>query len=210
MEIHSGSRPYRQKGRCTRAIMLLISSLMMISGFAIFGFGIFLYIANSELIAGVNLIGTLLALGFLIFVIASLGFCGAKKRSTICLCMYSCIVFLFIAGEIAVVIVVGAKVIDIDAFLEDRWGELDNDSRVTLQDTFYCCGYPDYEDDIGEPCPSTLEEDIGCKEGFEVAINNFLIEIGVACGLVAFLQIIMLVFGCCLLCTVRKDKKGHL
>lgn len=179
---------------------------MMLVGFAIFGLGVYLYITESDIIAGVNLIALVLAIGFILFLLGSIGFCGSYGRSTSCLCTYSGLMFLIIAGEIALVIMITMKMFDVDQFLEQRWSELDNESRVTVQDNFKCCGYPDFEEEIGFPCP-TLTDSIGCREGLEDYITNLLLEIEIACGVAAFFEILIFILGCCLIRSIRKDKK---
>jgi len=205
MNVHSASYTEPEpKGRCIRATMLLISALTMFVGFAIFVFGVYLYISKSEIIAGVNLLGLLLSIGFFVFLLASLGFCGAYKRSIVWLCFYSCVVLLLIIGEIALIIIVTTKALDVDAFLEDRWAELDNDSKVTVQERFECCGYPTYNEDSGVPCPPLVEA-VGCMEGLENNINEFMLECAIAAGVAGFLEITMFVLGCCLVRAVNKE-----
>jgi len=208
MEVEAGRYPAKKRGRCTRLLLLLISTLMMLVGFAIFGLGVYLYVADSDIIAGVNLIALVLAIGFLLFLFGSIGFCGSYGRSMCCLCLYSVLMFLIIAGEIALVIMITMKMFDVDEFLEERWSELDNDSRITVQDNFDCCGYPDFNEAIGSPCP-TLEDDIGCREGLEDYITDILLYIKIAGGVVAFFEILIFVLGCCLVNSIRKDKKEY-
>lgn len=193
------------KGRCVRAIMLFFSTLTMIVGVAIFGFAVYLYISKSDIISGVYLIGLMLSIGFFIFLIASLGFCGAYQRSLFWLYCYSFVVLLLIIAEITLVIIVTTNVIDLDTFVEDRWADLDNDSRVTVQDRFHCCGYPGYNEDIGIPCP-TLDEALGCSEALEDYIDEFMLECAIVAGCVAFLEIMMFTLGCCLSRVVRKQR----
>jgi len=184
----------------------LITALMMLLGLAIFGLGVYLYIVDSDIIAGVNVIGGILGAGFLLFLLGSIGCCGAYKKSTCWLCCYTWILFLLIAGQIAGVIMTTQKMFDIDGFLEERWLELDNDSRVTIQDRFECCGYPEFEDDIGEPCP-TLDDPItiGCREKLEDVVTKILMEIYIVVSVLGFLEILMLILGCYLIRSIRKD-----
>merc|ERR1719320_675142 len=120
--------------------MLLLSGLTMVVGLLIFSFGVVLYISKSELIAGIQMIGLVLSIGFVVFLIASLGFCSAYKRSTVWLGLYSCLVIILIMAEISLAVILFTDVFDVDAFLEDMWAELDNDSKVTIQASFKCCG----------------------------------------------------------------------
>jgi len=203
MEVQSAGPPRRSGGNKFRAVMLFLSGLTMLMGLTIFVFGIYIYISKSGLVAGVNLILTVLGVGFLIFLFASFGFCGAYKRSKFWLFLYTCVVLLCIIGEVAVVIMVAVDAFDVDGFLEDRWYELDNDSRVTIQDYFDCCGYPGFYDNIGESCPVSATE--GCKVAFEDYVNEVLVVIAIVCGVAVLLQILMVTLGCCLIGSITLE-----
>lgn len=214
MEIEANEAPKDRK--CVRRTMLIISGLMMLVGFAIFVFGVYLYVAGSEILAGTTLLGILLALGFIIFIIAAMGFCGAFKRSPCWLCLYSTVLFLLIAAQIALVVVVLLDQVDIDKFLDDRWGDLDNESKNSFQDNFDCCGYPGFKEDPGDECPAMedmctdpLDESTcdGCKKALEDQLKDRLLEIQIAGGVALFVELAMLIMSYCLLATERKQER---
>jgi len=193
---------------CMRRSMIGISALTMFLGFGIFIFGVVLYISSKEWIDGTTLLAILLALGFVIFIIAAVGFCGAYKRSSCWLCLYSVIVFILLAAKIAfvVVIILGEFKDDLEGFVQDRWGDFDNDSKLNVQKHFDCCGYPEFEQNPGTPCDPNIT--VGCKDEIDSWIKDFEMEIFIALGVVAFIELVMIVMGCCLMRTNRKMNKS--
>jgi len=185
------------EGKYLRIIMLIISSLMMLIGFVIMSFGVFLYISKWDLIAGVVLLGSIISIGFLIFLISSLGFCGAYNRSKVSLFLYCCLVLLIALGQITFLSMIEAKTINVYKFLGYRWLEMDNDSRLTIQDNFDCCGWYEYGKDSAYPCPNDVY--MGCREKIEKNVDDFMLEIQLAAGIAIVLEIVIYVLGCCLL-----------
>jgi len=169
-----------------------------------------LYISTDNWIDGTTLLAILLALGFVIFIIAAVGFCGAYKRSSCWLCLYTIIVFLVFAAKVAFVtiILLGEFSDELDDFVGHRWKDFDNDSKLNIQKHFDCCGYPNFSDDPGVPCSGS--QNTGCKAEIDDWISNFEMEIFIVLGAVAFIELIMIVMGCCLMRTERKMKKQRI
>jgi len=198
MEVQAEAFPSpSSEGKCLRIIILTISSLMMLIGFVIMSFGIFLYISKWDLIAGVVLIGSIISIGFLIFIISSLAFCGAYNRSKVSLFLYCCLVLILALGQITFVSMIEAKTINVYDFLGNRWLEMDDDSRLTIQDRFGCCGWDEYGKDSAYPCPDG--PNLGCRERIEKSVDDFMLELNLAAGITIILEIVIHVLGVCLL-----------
>merc|ERR1712003_188974 len=114
---------------------------------------------------------------------------------------YSVIVTLILAAKIAFVtiILLGKFSDELEDFVADRWGDFDNDSKLNIQKHFDCCGYPGYNEDPGLSC--TAEQNVGCKDEIDKWINDFEMEIFIALGAVAFIELCMLIMSCCLMRT---------
>merc|ERR1719494_1046911 len=112
-------------------------------------------------------------------IVSLLGLFGSLRRSVTCLFCNMLTVLLLIAGVSMIVILFADETLNVNAFLEERWMELTNCDRITIQDQFDCCGFPYYAENYGNPCP-TQEENIGCGEVLEDFVNEFLFEMAVS------------------------------
>jgi len=192
-------------GKCGRRTMIVISVLMLLLGLGLFVLGILIYVTIIEVAGGI-VVGIVLAYGFFIMIAALLGLFGSLRRSAVFLLCNFFTVLLLIAAVITVVILFSEETLDVEAFLETRWMEITNCDRITIQNKFDCCGFPDYGDNYGNPCPN-LDEFIGCGEVIEEYVNEFLFEMAVSGGVFSALVITMLCLSFSLLKGLQENNK---
>jgi len=192
-------------GKCGRTILTAISIIMLLLGIGVIGLGVLIYVTHPE-ISGGYVVVIMLVFGLLLKIVALFGLFGSWNRSAFYLFCNAFTILLLIAGVSTVFILFENEKLDINTFVESRWMELTNHEKITVQNEFDCCGFPDYDEYYGSPCP-TLDELVGCGEVLEEFVKESLVEITVTGGALTTLIIVMLFFSYCVLKGFRIDKK---
>lgn len=142
-------------------VMFMVIGLIMV-GAGIYGYVETEWFANRfEILKDFNLkdvCWALAALGGALFMTSLIGFCGAMKDAQQCLALYSCILFVVLACQCAILVFLYLS----DDTLEDHvlrtmrpyyvvWaksarGSADRTKIMEFQTNFECCGFDSTED----------------------------------------------------------------
>ncbi|KNC51472.1 uncharacterized protein AMSG_07668 [Thecamonas trahens ATCC 50062] len=210
---------------CVKHLFVFINLIFLIVGLAVIGAGVHLSKKGSAVPknhSGPNVydyskhIATALyIIGSLISLVSFLGCCGAWKRIKALLCCYWMLVFLLIAAQVAIGVVVyhAAKDNKLDDHLADSWSSSDNAWKNSVQENFHCCGYNSPTDDPGSVCPGSTADDpnAGCravlKDDLQKALHVIVIVALVLAALELFGLLASMILMCCLN-TELKDPAG--
>jgi len=180
----------------------------------------------------------IIIVGVVIFVVAFFGCCGAWQESSCMIYVYAVLISLLLICEIGAAIAAFMLKGDLKTVMEKKskdalqnYGKADHDGVThawdSVQHDLKCCGVTGFADWEGSPfgkvpqscCPSVeagsdtcKPEDVysvGCLQLLEDKfIGNIAIVGGVALG-VAFLQLVGVIFSCCLAGRIRKQSDQY-
>jgi len=199
-----------------------------------FGFRIASFSGNIQELIDVNMKAgaiVILAAGFVIFLIAFLGCCGAIKENSCMLSTYGLVILILVIAQCVGVYFAFRYKTDVkDTITKEvniTMHKYDNDVKVRklvqdLQSQFECCGAKDYNDykppyaypasccgqsyenNVAQTCGfNDLKYKSGCIDVIEKTVTNALGGLGgVAIGLV-LIQLLIIVSACCLAREVR-------
>jgi len=215
---------------CCKYLMFFFNLLIFIGGAVLFGTGIWIIADGSSF---KNIVSTdpmifgavylLIAVGAVIFVTGFLGCCGAIKESKCLLNTFFFLVLIMFCVELAGIILAyinNNKLGEVVKASMDEYNdnEVIQDGWDTLQSAFSCCGYdgpadwagplasgilsgnPAYPTSCGDPITAALRQ--GCKS---VLAAYFIIIGGVAVA-VLVIELLAMIFACCLSRNVGKDR----
>lgn len=89
--------------------------------------------------------------------------------------------------ELTVGIVAAAKTNDLPRFASAAWGSSTNETRLSLEQKFNCCGFSNTTDRIAEPCPEGKQESIDIRDSCSYAILNVIKDLTVQIAVAAFI-----------------------
>lgn len=155
-------------------MMFLFNLLISLSGAALLGLGVFLYVSNgmsNAADAGISLTlyyngcYAFMGLGGVMMIMGAMGCCGAINNSTFLLKTFIAILSLIIVAEIGLVIFVAVDKDEIKNMVKENWNTTladkgDNDPFVqgveNLQQELQCCGLlngcTDWKDGVTHNC----------------------------------------------------------
>lgn len=211
---------------CCKYLMFFFNLLIFIGGSALVGTAVWiLYNTTSfkELVSDdlslINSVYFLLAAGAFLIVVGFFGCCGAIKENKCMLGLFFVMVFIIFVVEIAGAVLAFVKLPETEKLIlesmkkyndGDSEGEAIKTAWDLIQTNFECCGYEqpaDWALALILPLPSSCVGLVqpGCKSIFE---QYFLILGGIALG-VLFIEILAMVFSCCLFRMAGKDNSGY-
>eukprot|EP00088_Acartia_fossae_P002135 TRINITY_DN1083_c0_g1_i1.p1 TRINITY_DN1083_c0_g1~~TRINITY_DN1083_c0_g1_i1.p1 ORF type:complete len:244 (-),score=82.06 TRINITY_DN1083_c0_g1_i1:403-1134(-) len=215
--------------------MLLINLVFAIAGAFLIGLGAYIQVnAKSYLnFLSDNYLNTpifIIIIGVVIFVVAFFGCCGAWQESSCMIYTYAVLISVLLICEFGAAIAAFMLKGDLKDVMEKKFNEgLKNYNKTgyegvtktwdAVQVDFKCCGVTSYTDwtnagnSVPKSCCKNGQDTCEQKDYFQAGclalledtfINNIGIVGGVALG-VAFLQLVGVVFSCCLANRIRKS-----
>lgn len=218
--------------KCVKILLFIFNLIFVAVGIALVACGAYVQVALKdyfELIEGSfsSAAALLIAVGVLIFLIAFFGCCGAYKENHLCVMIYAVllvIIFILeISGGIAGFVLKDKATGMVKEYMEKS---LKNDNKVwdEVQKDFTCCGVdgpkdweanPKYNTTLPKSCCASLLANQTCTEGLAYTqgcltkFSNFVEDkiyiIGAVGIAFAFIQMIGIVFACCLARAIRRE-----
>ncbi|OQR68458.1 hypothetical protein BIW11_12903 [Tropilaelaps mercedesae] len=169
-----------------------------------------------------NLSGTNIAVivvGAIIFIISFLGFCGALRESSCLITLFMLCMIVLLIAEIAIACIAFVNRNELQDLVEKgmqksfkkRHEPLIKDAWDDIEVSFQCCGaisYKQYDNNLPASCCKRkvsicLETDPSfsrkpCIRKVEDFLANQYLGFGVAAIVVAFIEVIGIIFSCCL------------
>jgi len=217
-------------GSLLRMLVLLFNLIFVVFGILVIVLGFLVYgqvvyfreVANFSVLPSVALI----LVGFVIFLVAFLACCGACTENYCMLMSFSAIVSLIVIVEITAAVFIYKYRRDIENVVVDGMESIIKNNGTNqqvvfdIQAKFECCGaksYKDWDEERLEgPYPASccrpdkkacLVPDFmtPCKDAIEREVSGIAKAlVGVVCGFIG-IQVLSMVFSCCLGSSIRKD-----
>lgn len=159
----------------------------------------------------------LITVGSFIFLLAFFGCCGANRESRGMLKLYFALLVVFIAAQIALVVVATRYTSDLDDTLFDAFNDADTPTKNDIQRELSCCGFYNRTDstttDPNNICFGGAHPDYtnGCFQLIKDELKHYgKVAIGVGSAAAA-LQVLGLIFSCLLISRIgRKEDEEAL
>jgi len=181
----------------------------------------------NDFIDGLNKVNyVFLAVGVVISLMAFLGCCGALMENSFMITTFILLLTSVLIAEIAIGGVAFAKRGDIEDTIKKAGIKMINSTDKSqheiindIQQNLHCCGMTGVDDYTGgmKVPPSCCEKHVdtcskdsgdlyktGCYQKIADQINSHLLYIGIAALVVIFVEILGLIFACCLRGAVRE------
>lgn len=218
--------------KCVKYLLFAFNLVFVIAAIALIAVGVYVQVQLHDYLSffsgKVNAAAILIiVVGAIIFFIAGFGCCGAIKENYVCTMVFAvllAVIFIFeLAGGIAGFVMrnelhdeVKGKMIDAEANYYSQEGV--KKSWDAVQTEFHCCGvensdewlkfnhsYPESCCKNVKPCTKTAISKDPCLDKFLEFVQKNIMKIGgVGIGL-AFIQIVGIIFACCLARAIRKE-----
>ncbi|XP_055701255.1 23 kDa integral membrane protein-like isoform X2 [Phlebotomus papatasi] len=215
-------------------VLFIFNLLCALCGIALLTIGIIVLLKASELeklFGDYNAIAApilLIILGSVVFVIAFFGCCGAIRESHCLTMTYATFLLILIIGQIVIAAITFAFAGDIatamtkafERIFHEQNLDVNRELVVTVQSQLECCGLAgpqDWGTDVPPSCcaPGTANCNIinafqvGCTSALEdwVDMSKHIIA-WVALG-VAVIQLVALIFACCLGNHIRNERRRY-
>lgn len=219
--------------KCVKYLLFAFNLIFVIAAIALIAVGVYVQVQLHDYLSffsgKVNAAAILIiVVGAIIFFIAGFGCCGAIKENYVCTMVFSVllgVVFIFeLAGGIAGFVMRNELKEEIREKMTEAEKNYDQGgvkkSWDAVQNNFKCCGVETYTEwtmyngtlpdsccDAGKNCKKGTPgfHDDGCLENFSEYVKKNIVKIGgVGIGL-AFIQIVGIIFACCLAHAIRKE-----
>lgn len=218
--------------KCVKYLLFAFNLVFVIAAIALIAVGVYVQVQLHDYLSffsgKVNAAAILIiVVGAIIFFIAGFGCCGAIKENYVCTMVFAvllAVIFIFeLAGGIAGFVMrdelkneVEGKMIDAEANYYSQEGV--RKSWDAVQKEFHCCGvktsaewkkfnqtyFPESCCEKEKPCKTDIYSD-PCLDKFTEFVKENIMKIGgVGIGL-AFIQIVGIIFACCLARAIRKE-----
>jgi CD63 antigen len=220
-------------------VLFVFNLLCALCGIALLAIGIIYLIDLKEFdkiveeLSAEGITAVTIALGAIIFLIAFLGCCGAIRESYCMILTYSVVIGLLLIAKIVIAVIVLVKrdevQLEVEKVFDKLWNQRETDTTTKdfifkIQESLECCGYNDFNDYSplniypDSCCPSDTvvgnctTSDVfknGCKNQLQDWIKTGAAVIaGVVLG-VAAVELIALIFSCCLANSIRNSRSRH-
>lgn len=216
---------------CCKYLMFLFNLLIFIGGAVLVGTGIWITVDGSSFKSIIsvdpalfNAVYLLIAVGAVIFVTGFLGCCGAIKESKCLLNTFFVLVLVLFIVELAAIILGFVNNSKLEEIIKESMtlygsNEVVRDGWDTLQSGFDCCGYNSPADWVESGfnavvggLPITYPSSCGnvllvaAKPGCKRILTGYFIVIAGAAIAVLFVELLAMIFACCLSRNVGKDR----
>lgn len=214
--------------KCVKFLLWGFNLIFVLVAIALIAVGAYVQIALKDyfdLIEGSfsSAAALLIAVGVIIFFIAFFGCCGAYKENRTCVLIFAgllVIIFIMeIAGGIAGFVLKGQVEETVEKYMKEN---IQKNATVwdKVQSKFECCGIHNASDWNRETLPSacclsptsgcTLNDTKsyyhdGCLDKFTTWVEDHVYYVGAVGVAFAFLQIIGIMFACCLARAIKKE-----
>ncbi|XP_063411044.1 CD63 antigen-like [Mytilus trossulus] len=216
--------------KCIRVLLFAFNVLFTLIGIGLIAGGAYVQInlkGYSEIIGGQFSAAAvfLIILGVFIFMIAAFGCCGAYKENYCCIMTFAGILVIIFICEMAAGIAGFIYKDKVDTQISDLMKETITDRKALedwdkVQKEFHCCGvnsssdwkfpngteaFPDSCCSNGGTATSCTPYDVGCYTELKDFVKDKIVVIGgIGVGF-AVIQIIGILFACCLGRAVKKE-----
>ncbi|XP_071149301.1 CD63 antigen-like [Mytilus edulis] len=215
--------------KCIRVLLFAFNVLFTLIGIGLIAGGAYVQInlkGYSEIIGGQFSAAAvfLIILGVFIFMIAAFGCCGAYKENYCCIMTFAGILVIIFICEMAAGIAGFIYKDKVDEQISKLMKESIKDGKALddwnkVQQEFKCCGvnsskdwetsanasFPDSCCSDGGKSPSCIHYDVGCYTELKEFVKDKIVVIGgIGVGF-AVIQIIGILFACCLGRAVKKE-----
>lgn len=220
--------------KCVKYLLFAFNLLFVLIAIGLIAVGAYVQIALKDyfdLIEGSfsSAAALLIAVGVIIFFIASFGCFGAHRENRVCVLIFAglmVIIFIMeIAGGIAGFVMKGKVQDSVEKYMEKT---LKEKNRVwdEVQKDFKCCGIHNYTDwgfkgnsttdydipkycckDLTDPCLTTTAGfyNQGCLSKFTDWLKDHIYYVGAVGIAFAVIQLIGITFACCLARAIKKE-----
>lgn len=210
-----------------KTLLVIFNGLFLICGIAMIGIGIAQSTAGgiknlNQLIAGLDYLNVaVIVLGLVVCIISFLGCCGALKESNCMISLFMLFLTLILVAEVVAAGMAFKYKGEIKEFARTESLKALKDNKTAhafdiIQNDWKCCGvdgakdYTDNQRPIPASCCSNLPvaatcttdtagfHDVGCLPEIENRLKTNYLAVGVTALIIAFIEIIGIIFACCL------------
>uniref|UniRef100_A0A5K4F3T7 Tetraspanin n=1 Tax=Schistosoma mansoni TaxID=6183 RepID=A0A5K4F3T7_SCHMA len=214
--------------KCLKILLVIFNILIFACGIALIVIGSLSRIAINNYSSGIdsnikNLVIFVISLGCFLFLLGFFGFCGLSTENTCCLIVYTVLLSVMVAAEIAAGIAAVALKKDVKtqflSSVKSSVSEYDNnpDLKIFLdkiQQEFQCCGSESSNDytSVGQTIPDSCKNPTtkviysnGCLNKVIFFLEKYIVAVSATTFAVAILQLSCVVFS---VCVIRATKSG--
>jgi len=208
--------------KLAKFLLVVFNFIFLLCGIGIIVLSFGLPKSYNEFIEGLHNVNILvIVVGVFISIFAFLGCCGAISENKCMVTLFIILLTGILIGEIAVGGLAFAKRGDIGKAIKTAGDKVMNstekvavDAITDIQSSLKCCGmdgpddYPRLNKDIPKSCCAKQEDSCnkdssdlykdGCYKMIESKINSHLLWVGLAALFVIFVEVVGIIFACCL------------
>jgi len=204
---------------CMRGITITINVIFVLTGILLIGLGSYALAQGVAELSSVTVIIGIIVLGCLVLIVSFFGCIGASRENRCMLMTYAIFILIFVLLEIAIGITAYVKREDIPSLADENWSRMYNEGhRDTIEDTeklFKCCGWynttdravPPIDDTDLNTCVEVYDYSEPCSNKINETIEDSLMIAGITAIVIAVIQLICLLFACCLFAKLPTKKQ---
>ncbi|KAF2878674.1 hypothetical protein ILUMI_27482 [Ignelater luminosus] len=125
---------------CSKNALISLNILYILVSFILIGVAV--YGRAASIVTNLPIVGGILACGVILLVISLLGLVGAVKHHQVILFFYMVILFFLFLIQFSIACAcLAVNMEQQEQWAEQGWGQVDNDTKMEVQQAFLCCGF---------------------------------------------------------------------
>ncbi|XP_064466226.1 CD63 antigen-like [Ornithodoros turicata] len=217
---------------CIKYLLFAFNAIFVLCGIALIAVGaVVLSSLSPQKLIYAGFLGApvaIIVLGVFVFILAFLGCCGAWKEHTCMITTFSVLLLVILICELGAAIAAYVYRSQIGESARKSATESINEFETNkdmqkfwndAQSSLKCCGANNYTDyfedkqhlpssccpDKPENCTVELAYKKGCLKAFIDLFNEKIIYVGATGIVICFIEIVGIIFGCCLAKSIKKN-----
>jgi hypothetical protein len=193
---------------CIKGLLFLLNLSFFVAGGLMIGLAAYAY-HTGELYGVVvvpNLAIGVIVLGSIVAGIAFFGCCGSIQESRCLLVLYFIFVLVIMLAQFGIGFAVIKYSSDVPVLVEQSWNTSTPDERRVVEQTFQCCGLHQF--DING-CGANVTTTTTCYNKLVTFVENALRTLEIVAFVVGSVEVLGLLFSCCLVAAITERKTEH-